>query len=151
MAKIYSQSLKLHNWRQTKKGKTSQKRDREGPKGPKGGPGEEGVAGTGGEFGPYGPKGEPGLVGPAGSTGLNGTSGHIGPSGSPGSKGQQWVSTSRIVIKSFYEFRPLPTLRPIYYSKILSSRDFCLTHFSLLFSWLSDLRLHERKSNENIV
>jgi len=70
-------------------GKTSQKRDREGPKGPKGGPGEEGVAGTGGEFGPYGPKGEPGLVGPAGSTGLNGTSGHIGPSGSPGSKGQQ--------------------------------------------------------------
>ena len=114
-AKIYSQSLKLHNWGQTKKGKTSQKRDREGPKGPKGGPGEEGVAGTGGEFGPYGPKGEPGLAGPAGSSGPNGTSGPPGPNGSPGSKGQQWVSASRIVIKSLYKFCPLLRLRPIYY------------------------------------
>ena len=80
------------------------------------------MAGTGGEFGPYGPKGESGLAGPAGSAGTNGTSGPPGPNGSPGSKGQQWVSASQIVIKSFYEFRPL------YCSKIL-----CLKFVHLFF------------------
>ena len=143
---------KLHNWRQTKKGKTSQKRDREGPKGPKGGPGEEGMAGTGGEFGPYGPKGEPGLAGPAGSSGPNGTSGPPGPNGSPGSKGQQWVSASRIVIKSLYKLLPLLRLRPIYYYKILSwDLDWDFACFKMLNSSVYQYGIWWRYKNQKRI